>query len=291
MTRQKAFYHGGTKRKLDAVENYLQSFLSVMAKQHYLETIYIDAFAGTGTIPIAKQDLVSAELIEYSDFAVGSALRALTLKRRFTKYLFIDQSGGKLKELKVKIAELGVETDGVEFERGDAVEKLLNLCPYLSQRNIRAVVFLDPFGNQVPWTLLEALAKTQHVDLLYLFPAMLGVYRQIGNDNAKMTPEQIASLDFVFGPNDWRKDLIGERIEKDLFGERTQKFRAADPNEITRLMIGYMKTIFKSCVLDEWLPLGPKGAHWYSLVFAIANPTPAAVKAGASIARHIMKNG
>lgn len=41
-----------------------------------------------------------------------------------------------------------------------------------------------------------------------------------------------------------------------------------------------MGQIFKGGVLDEWLPLGSRGIHMYSLVFAWANPREKAKLAG-----------
>jgi three-Cys-motif partner protein len=288
MATQRAFFNSGTEKKLDAVTTYLSKFLDVMSNQHYLETVYIDAFAGTGTIPAPKKEGILEGIIDAEEFAIGSALRALALPRSFSKYIFIDQSGSKLSDLSARIGESEVRRSRVEFLPGDATEQLTKLCPLLAKRNVRAVVFLDPFGNQVSWELLEALARTLHVDLLYLFPAMLGVYRQISGTEAKITPEAEASLDRLFGPHDWRGAFIGEESQSDLFGKRTVKYKIADVDDITRFQIRCMRTVFKGCVLDEWLPLGRNGSHWYSLMFAMANPKPSAVRIGSAIARHIM---
>lgn len=289
MSKQTAFYHAGTERKLQAVEGYLNSFLDVMTNQRGLETIYIDAFAGTGALPSDIDQPLLGEFLEADDLAIGSALRALTLRKKFSRYIFIEKSTAKVKELKSRVSELSLDNVRIDYIAGEANEVLSELCPLLSRGNVRSVVFLDPFGNQVSWELLESLAKTEHVDLWYLFPAMLGVYRQIGNsNNAKMTPEQEASLDALFGPHNWRDAFIREDVQRDLFGTVTTRSKVADVDAVTRFKIQCMKTIFKGCVLDEWLPLGRNNCHWYSLIFAMANPKPAAVKAGKAIAKHIM---
>jgi hypothetical protein len=41
-------------------------------------------------------------------------------------------------------------------------------------------------------------------------------------------------------------------------------------------MIARMKQVFRGGVLDEWLPLGSRNIHMYSLLFAWANPSPKA---------------
>jgi three-Cys-motif partner protein len=37
-------------------------------------------------------------------------------------------------------------------------------------RSHRAVLFLDPYGMQVEWQTIEAIAKTAAIDLWLLFP-------------------------------------------------------------------------------------------------------------------------
>ncbi len=287
MATQKTFYHAGTEKKLKALENYMTSYLSVMSKQSF-ETIYIDAFAGSGELPFNAATGLFKDEIASEDFVQGSALRALGLERKFSKYVFIEKSRAKLDELKEKLSGYNNLSDRVEFIQGDASVEVKRLCPYLKNANVRALVFLDPFGNQVDWDLLSSLAETKHVDLWYLFPAMLGVYRQIGNANAKVTDEQNASMTRLFGPHDWRRAFIERTEVNDLFGSTEVSKKIADVEDITRFKIKCLKTIFEGGVSDKWLPLGRNGAHWYSLIFAIANPAPLAVRAGHSIANHIM---
>jgi three-Cys-motif partner protein len=287
MSKQEKFYHPDTERKLEAIERYLTSYLSVMSRQSF-ETVYIDAFAGTGVLPTLSSKGLFADQLESSDFVLGSALRALRLPLKFGKYVFIDDKKSKVKELRERVANFAEVEKRIEIIQGDAGKELVKLCNYLSKPMVRGVVFLDPFGNQVGWKVLEALGNTRHVDLWYLFPAMLGVYRQIGNDGAKMRPEQVASLNHIFGPHDWRSAFIERRPVNDLFGPSEVDVKIADVEDITRFMIGCLGGVFEGGVSDRWLPLGRDGAHWYSLIFAMANPSSAAVNAGHRIANHIL---
>ena len=118
---------------------------------------------------------------------------------------------------------------------------------------------------------------------------MLGVYRQIGNDGAKMEASKVKSLDRLFGPNDWRSAFIKRSTTTDLFGDYESDSKVANVEDITRFKIKCLKTIFKGGVSDNWLPLGRAKSHWYSLLFAMANPSPKAVKAGHAIANAILK--
>lgn len=291
MSTQAKYYNEGTERKLLAVQSYLERFLTALSKQNF-ETIYVDAFAGSGTNEIVSNPIkgnLFRDEIDVADVKQGSALRALNLPKKFSRYIFIEKSKSKIDELRSHVEKSGTAAK-VEFLQGDTNHEMMKVCADISKPNVRAVVFLDPFGNQVGWSLLEDLAKTRHVDLWYLFPSMLGVYRQIGNANAKMTPEQIASLDRIFGPNDWRSAFIQKQVVEELFGPSENEVKVADVEEITRFMIKCLGTIFQGGVCEKWLPLGRDGAHWYSLLFAMANPSDSAQSVGHNIAKHIMSN-
>jgi three-Cys-motif partner protein len=287
MPTQSKFYNQGTERKLNAVVSYLDSFLTVVSKQNF-KTVYVDAFAGSGTNPIEPVGSLFQDTQDADDIRLGSALRALKLDRRFSGYWFIDNSQSKLAELKKRIVDEGASLENVEFIAGDANEVLIKRCQILQGPEVRAVVFLDPFGNQVGWNLLQSLAETKHVDLLYLFPSMLGVYRQIGNDGARMTPEQIASLNHIFGPNDWKSAFISQHVDSDLFGDKEVQKKVADVNSITKFMIDCLDKVFAGGANPNWLPLGRGGAHWYSLLFTMANPSQKAKARGHALASHIL---
>lgn len=289
MATQNKFYGPHTEKKLQAIGAYLQSFLTVLSKQKF-ETIYIDAFAGSGTLPIELGGELLEGIEDAKTIVEGSALRAIALEREFSRYIFIEKDPRKLAELKELITSKSRNSRNSDFICGDANAEIAKLCPLLNKANVRSVVFLDPTGNHVGWSTLDALAATEHVDLWYLFPAGLGVNRQISNVDAKMTTEQKASLDRLFGPNEWQNKFIRKAIQEDLFGKVETTSKVASIDDITRYKIDCMKKIFKGEVLDKWLPLGRDDAHWYSLIFAMANPSTNAKKAGHAIANHIMTN-
>jgi three-Cys-motif partner protein len=219
----------------------------------------------------------------------GSALRAIGLEREFGRYVFIEKDRRKLDELRELITNKTHPSRRIEFVCGDANVEIEKLCPHLKKPNVRAVVFLDPFGSQVGWSTLKSLAQTGHVDLWYLFPAGLSVNRQISSDGRR-TIEQEKSLDRLFGPHNWRSRLVTKEIAIDLFGSIEKVTKSATIDDITRYMIECMKSIFAGDVRTEWLPLGRDGSHWYSLLFAMANSEKSAKKIGHDIARHIMTN-
>jgi three-Cys-motif partner protein len=288
MGSQTRFYGSHTELKLKAITAYLESYLAVLSKQD-LQTFYIDAFAGSGNLPVEHGGHLLAGIEDAVEIFEGSAVRAAQLHRKFDHYVFIEKSRAKLDELKLNLGVSELPADVFSFVQGDADVELRKLCPKLQQRKSRSVVFLDPFGGQVSWDTLCALAETRHVDLWYLFPAGLCVNRQISSGGT-VTLEQERQLDRILGTSGWRQAFVATEIQDDLFGTQPISKKAASIDDMTRFMIGRLKTIFQGGVCEKWLPLGRDGAHWYSLIFAMANPGKSAKRIGQDIAKHIMTN-
>lgn len=53
----------------------------------------------------------------------------------------------------------------IDIQQGDANEKIQALCAK-SWRSRRAVLFLDPYGMQVEWQTIEAIARTKAIGLV-----------------------------------------------------------------------------------------------------------------------------
>lgn len=268
-----------TTMKLDRLEDYLKAYATALKKQNFT-LVYFDAFAGAGAIEIADATaLLLKDVDDFSPFVHGSAQRALRLGEAFSRYVFVDSNRRNITELGRLRDQHPLIADRILVRRGDANTELREFCDRTDWRRTRAVVFLDPYGNQVKWSTIEAIASTGGIDLWYLFPAGLGVYRQI-SQGAGVHKTHEASLDELLGTPEWRTSFIESRPIADLFGLTEQVTRVATPESITRFMLDRMKGIFRGGVLDDWLPLGAKGIHMYSLMFAWANPYPKARLAG-----------
>ena len=202
----------------------------------------------------------------------------------------MEKGRAKAQELERLRRAYPAKADRIKIENGDANSALRTFCAKRNWRKCRAVVFLDPFGNQVEWGTIEAIAATMAIDLWYLFPAGLGVHRQIGR-NARVDADKEASLTRLYGTAEWKTVLISEEQSPDLFGsENRHSVKTSSPALATEFMIKRMKSVFRGGVLDEWLVLGRKRHHSYSLIFAWANPSDGARKAGA-IARAVIRSG
>jgi three-Cys-motif partner protein len=276
-----------TEEKLQVFERYLAAYQRVL-KNTGFTTVFFDAFAGTGEIPAEEIGNLFEDVEEADSFIEGSARRALSVEPPFTSYVFVEKSRQKVGLLAALKTEFPHLSGRMQIERADANVAVERFCLDTNWRRTRAVMFLDPFGNQVGWNSLEAIARTKAIDLWYLFPAHLGVNRQI-SASGTFDAAKASSLDFVLGTPDWRKEFIAKIESRDLWGEiQETSFKQATVDSVTRFMIKRMKQIFGGVVLDEWLPLGRGGSHWYSLLFACANPSKKATEIAERLARAVM---
>ena len=288
MAAKQKFGSTHTEYKLGKLDEYLKAYTTALKKRGF-RLVFFDAFAGTGDIQIGGETPLLGAVDDYSPFIEGSAVRALQCGAAFQRYVFVEKSKSKARDLRDKlIAKFPTFQDRIDIHQGDANEELLDFCARTDWKKTRAVVFLDPQGNQVKWKTIEAIARTNAIDLWYLFPAGLGVHRQIGRDG-KVHFSHGASLDDLFGTSEWRHNFIEEQDGADLFERRTDRLKVATPLSITLFMIERMREIFKGGVLDEWSPLGSRGIHMYSLLFAWANPSENAKLAG-KLARAVLRS-
>jgi three-Cys-motif partner protein len=276
-----------TVEKLKVLESYLTAYQKVLKNRNF-ETIFFDAFAGTGEIPIDEPGGLFQSVEEVEPFIEGSARRALGVKPPFSQYILVERSRRKtalLQKLKTDFPHLSAR---IHIARADANIAVEEFCEKTDWRRSRAVMFLDPFGNQVGWSTIQAIARTRAIDLWYLFPAHLGINRQI-SASGEFDAHKGASLDKVLGTSEWREEFVAQINRENLWGEAEQtSFKQSTVDSVTRFMIRRMKAIFKWIVLDEWLPLGRGGSHWYSLIFACANPSAKATEISERLARAVM---
>lgn len=202
----KQFGGAWTEKKIEKVKKYLDAYVKVMKHQRFY-TIYIDAFAGTGYRKQKDQGCSEPSLLEIEDIDTdesrelknGSVKEALKVDPQFDKYIFIEKRHNNCSELQ-KIKEENPQAN-IEIVEDDANKALLGLC-HKWQNFDRAVLFLDPFGMQVEWETLKAVAATRKIDVWYLFPSGIGVTRNLPNHIQAESTESIL-FDKIFGSHDW----------------------------------------------------------------------------------------
>lgn len=304
-TRGQIFGGPWTEHKLECVKKYLHAYTTIMAKQPF-RFAYIDAFAGTGYRELEQDgDTASAMFPEFDspevvDFQQGSARNALEVTPPFTKYIFIEKNANQhaeLVELKNEfLLKEEFSEDSIECVLGDANRFLKDLCrPERVWRKHRALVFLDPFGMQVEWETIRAIANTKAIDLWILFPVG-SVNRLLKNDGEIHAPNR-ERLDMFFGEADWF-DVFYQLAEQISFfspGEQIAFFNREEHwqktghifKEIERYFMRRLRSVFAGVAPQPLWLRNSKNVPLYLLCFAAGNPrgAPTAVK----IAQHILE--
>ncbi|MBC9034683.1 three-Cys-motif partner protein TcmP [Sphingomonas sp. JC676] len=282
-----AFGDEHTRRKLETVEKYLAAYTTALKLQDF-ELLYVDACAGSGaSIPrsaLADREakdngqtylLDSNQAVADADqIIVGSALRALKVGPSFDRYLLNDVKKSNVDALRAAVSsDFQHLTDRIQITKFDANEMLLDLCKRTNWKATRAVVFLDPFGLQIKFSTLEALARTCAVDVWYLVP-VFAMYRQIRHDG-EVLEDGGRSVDEALGTTEWRNVVaVEEKGQIDLWGaSQPVSRRAVDVKWFETVAKERLKHAFQGRVIDQVLPLGRNGLHEFSLMFAWANPS------------------
>jgi three-Cys-motif partner protein len=281
-----------TSDKLERVRKYLVAYATIMHRKNF-RFAYIDAFAGTGyNTSKARAESEEPDLFpelaapEAMGFVDGSARIALKTVPRFNKYIFIEKDPKRFEELPRLREEFPDLASDIELVNADANAYLKDRCENRKWTGSRAVLFLDPFGMQVTWDTMQAIAKTKAIDLWILFPLGIAVNRLLRRD-AEISLGWQRRLDAFFGEPDWRSVFYESHTETELFGEVTTTKKIADYAAISGYFVSRLKTIFPG-VANNPLPLmNSANTPLYLLCFAAGNDkgAPTAVKIAQDILR------
>lgn len=280
------------KEKLEALGQYLSFYTIVLKKQgHWLRgTIFVDAFAGPGLSRVRTKEKAAeppglfgpypeSDKAE-TEFLKGSPRVALDIANPFTSYIFVERDLQRIAELHA-LKKQYAATRTIAVHEGDANAALQGwLSSGIYWAHHRAVVFLDPFGMQVPWSTIEALAKTKAVEVIINFPLGMAIQRLL-TKSGDIPPGWQMSLDTFFGSPQWRDLVYAE--DADLFGPKKRKVEGSG----VRLLEWYrarLKAIFGH-VSTARLIKNTRGNPLYYLIWAGPNAT------GLKGAEHILSKG
>lgn len=274
-----------TLQKLGVVQDYLREYLKIFhgnVSARHLRPTFVDGFAGCGTrTPRATtQETLSLfgsdeDRAEAEDLARSSPRIALELEKDFSHYLFIDSNPRHVEQLQALVEEdFPHRRTLCQFEVVDANDFLPRWCESLG-RSDRAVMFLDPFGTEVQWTTIQAIAETEKVDLWLLFPCS-GVLRMLPRN--ERPPEAWATrLTQLFGTGTWQTEWYQTLPQGDLFGAGEAEFRDLDATSLARWVTRRLGTVFTQTVETPLFLLNRKNSPLFMLTFAAGNPAGAPV--------------
>jgi three-Cys-motif partner protein len=285
-----------TSDKLERVRKYLCAYTTIFKKNVravYFTTIYVDAFAGTGQRVESAGRRVNAatEALENDNLDAealqkGSARIALEVDPPFDRYVFIEKRVKRVKELEAPRSDFPDKAAAIQVERADANDYLREWCGQTDWQRHRAVVFLDPYGMQVDWATIEAIAATKAVDLWVLFPLGMAVNRLL-TKNEPPPKKWADALTRFFGNDEWKQEFYPKKTERTLFGDEQTERKEANFDRIGRFFLKRLKAVFARVVPNPLVLTNSKDVPIYLLCFAAGNPkgAPTAIK----IAKDILK--
>lgn len=284
-----------TDDKLNRLARYMAAYTTALRNQGFT-LVYIDAFAGSGdraethpALPLFDGQ-ASAEVVNVP----GSARLALQTDPPFEILVLIEKDRGRFASLQKLSAEYPQRK--VYLHQGDANNAVKQICSKIPWRKlgkgtkgVRGVLFLDPYGMEVDWSTIAAVAATEAIDVWCFFP-LSGLYRQAAREVLKITDDKRRRLNSVLGTTDWEDHWYGTpHGPTDLFGDEASAIRTADVDAIEAYVQGRLSSVFKGAVLSPRRIYNSRGAPIASLFFAISNPHPKAVAVAKRIAGNILK--
>lgn len=250
MQTDQSFGGRWTEEKLGILTKYLKAYIKIFTRNPWarrFRTVYVDAFAGAGYIWQRQSEMSQLDLIEdltaddAQGYIKGSALRAVELNPGFREYLFIEKDPDRFAELKKLTDKYSGKK--ISIENVEANKYLRKWCASTDWKTTRALIFLDPFGMQVDWTLLEEIAKTEAIDLWLLFPLGAAVMRLL---QKKQSPPKAWAdrVTAVLGTDAWQDEFYKPQTQDTLFGRTESEERDADYDAVAAFFIRRLEGIF-----------------------------------------------
>jgi three-Cys-motif partner protein len=281
-----------TTDKLERVRKYLVAYATIMRRQRF-RYAYIDAFAGSGYRGGQRSELIQVSIIpeltesDSVGFQDGSARIALQVEPRFNKYIFIELDPARYIDLQELKREFPDKAEDIILVNAEANTYIQERCAkdWIKTRR-RAVLFLDPYGMQVDWKTIEAIAKTKAIDLWILFP--LSAATRMLPKSGVIVDSWRKKLDRMFGATDWYDTFYRANVFQGFFGEQTSMEKVANFDIIGKYFVERLKTVFAGQVAENPRPLyNSRNIPLYLLCFAAGNPKGAPT--ALSIAQDILK--
>lgn len=262
--------------KLDIVGKYIDAYSQVF-KHQKVRPVYIDAFAGTGSVDIK----INGDELTIS----GSAKIALQSSHPFEIYIFVEQDPNRVAELESLCREFP-DRKVMIFQK-DCNDLIQDYCNRPNIKYYRILLFLDPYSTQVRWETIEAIAKTTVIDLWYLFP-INAVHRLMPTKGA-IQPWGEEKLKMLFGTDSWKDILYCKPKQISIFDD-SELERASDLQCVLDYIYNRLDSVFQKVSRNPAILRNSKNSPLFALFFAMSNPSEKAQRLAFKIAEEILKN-
>ena len=105
------------------------------------------------------------------------------------------------------------------------------------------MLFLDPYGMQVEWKTIEAIAATKAIDLWVLFPLGIGVNRLL-KKSGDIPESWRQRLNILLGTDSWYEEFYAVKTARTIFGTEQEYVIKASMETIGRYFNDRLSKIF-----------------------------------------------
>jgi three-Cys-motif partner protein len=276
MTNNK-FGGSWTVEKLNIIGKYIDAYSKAL-KNFNFRKIYIDAFAGTGSVDIK---------LDGNEITIdGSARIALSGTCPFDEYIFVEQNKNYADQLGLLKNEY--PDRNINIFTGDCNQLISSYCTNSDIKYSRILVFLDPFSTEVAWSTIKQIAKTDVIDIWYLVP-LSAICRMLPK-NGVITSSCESKLIHLFGDDSW-KSLYHKPRQIGLFESDEDIERDADYSQIIDYVYKKLDSIFEKVIKEPAILKNSKKSPLFAFFFAMTNQSPKAQKLAIRLAEDILKAG
>lgn len=251
-----------TKKKIEILVRYAESYLRIMNRYPNFKLMYFDGFAGSGFIKSRAS----------KEHTMGAAKRIIELDqpKRFDIYYFVEKSKKKANLLRIATKDKFPKLK-IIIRIDDCNNRLHALANYLKSKEgkkFAVLAYIDPCGMQLKWQSLEMLKGTR-TDIWVLVPTGLGVNRLLKRDG-NISDEWLNKLIEFLGISS--EQIISyfypEKIEDTLFGSITYSKKLKNAiDKSAELYRERLKTLFKF-VTQPFVLTNKGGTIMYHLFLA-----------------------
>lgn len=139
---------------------------------------------------------------------------------------------------------------------------------------------------QVEWRTIEAVARTQAIDLWLLFPLGIGVNRLL-TKSGQMPPSWRHRLNVLLGTEDWYEEFYRVEASPTLFGSIEERVIKASMETIGKYFINRLEGVFAGVVREPGILRNSSNNPLYLFCFAVGNPRGKDI--AVRIAEHLLK--
>lgn len=258
------------EEKLSKLEAYLRYYCTALSKKNFT-LVYVDGFAGSPVTSIRQQAVAGGnsdfwaeeDSAAQTQFVLGSPIRALSLTPGFDKHYFFDLDARRVASLDALKADFPGKW--VHVEVGEANERIRKLVTRVQREPlVKGVAFLDPYGANLEWQTVEALAQTRKFEVIINLPVHMALNRLLMKDIDRR-PDWEEMVDRCFGTTEWRGLAYPETTN--LFGETHVQKAGGVPEMLLQLYMKRLRSVFPE-VATPRLIRNTKNSPLYYLIWA-----------------------